>query len=607
MVVMVMQQQNTSAVASQPINPQSSLRSPPQSQSQSQSQSQPQPQPQPINSQPISLASAGPTPHRHHHHAALDHAIGPLAPITVAHPSGEPAAASLMAASPLARVRLSDIAPYDGAPGGPYSKAVEALAGSLMRHNAAVIELGTEDTALMRCGLEAARLYFRTRAQQQLQQQTVVAKGSRGVYMYRAGRALEDWDSSPPCMADIFKCMGKAARAALCAMARYLRLRSDVFNHLLDDTPLPANEVSSSVLVATYLSAALQNGKGAIGGGKPAMNGEVEKGLVTLISSDSPGLQVCDPNGRWYLADGGSAPGDLLLLTGKALSHATAGLRPAASYRAAPDYMAGTNGSGRTSLAFRLMPQGNAILDCSPIAAAGHVIPQSYVPISVSQFMDDLSAEEDVLCSRSDNNYVTRNSLNKEPSLRSVLSDPLSGSFLEDAMVVSCGHSFGGLMLRRVVETSRCTVCSAEIENGPLIPNHALRAAAAAVKHEDDRRLFHNATLRKRRKEMGDHTDPLRRSNRENGDVTADDGLHRGVQYPFSVNEKVVIKGNRRTPEKFVGKEAVITSQCLNGWYLLRIIGTGENVRLQYRSLRKILSTAAIDDRCPPQQIQNSS
>lgn len=61
----------------------------------------------------------------------------------------------------------------------------------------------------------------------------------------------------------------------------------------------------------------------------------------------------------------------------------------------------------RISLAFRLMPQGNAVLDCSPIAAAGHVIPQSYVPISVSQFMDDLSAEEDILCNRSDNNYVS--------------------------------------------------------------------------------------------------------------------------------------------------------------------------------------------------------
>lgn len=80
----------------------------------------------------------------------------------------------------------------------------------------------------------------------------------------------------------------------------------------------------------------------------------------------------------------------------------------------------------------------------------------------------------------------------------------------------------------------------------------------------------------------------------ENGDFIAVDGLQRGVQYPFSVNEKVIIKvknvqfyfsifwplyemaegimdnqflqGNRRTPEKFVGKEAVITSQCLNGW-----------------------------------------
>lgn len=51
------------------------------------------------------------------------------------------------------------------------------------------------------------------------------------------------------------------------------------------------------------------------------------------------------------------------------------------------------------------MPQSNAILDCSPIAAAGHVIPQSYVPISVSQFMDDLSAVEEVPCNHAD--YVS--------------------------------------------------------------------------------------------------------------------------------------------------------------------------------------------------------
>lgn len=60
----------------------------------------------------------------------------------------------------------------------------------------------------------------------------------------------------------------------------------------------------------------------------------------------------------------------------------------------------------RASLTFRLMPQSNAVLDCSPIAAAGHVIPQSYQPISVSRFMDDLSADEDVMGSLPDKTYV---------------------------------------------------------------------------------------------------------------------------------------------------------------------------------------------------------
>ncbi|KAH0712396.1 hypothetical protein KY289_008355 [Solanum tuberosum] len=75
---------------------------------------------------------------------------------------------------------------------------------------------------------------------------------------------------------------------------------------------------------------------------------------------------------------------------------------------------------------------------------------------------------------------------------------PSFGTFLEDAMFVPCGHSFGGLMLKRVIDMARCTLCNAEIERSSLIPNHVLRAAAAAVKHEDhDQRLFHNAALRR--------------------------------------------------------------------------------------------------------------
>ncbi|XP_030453749.1 uncharacterized protein LOC115675287 isoform X2 [Syzygium oleosum] len=575
-----MQQQASSAPASHPSNPPPP---PPPSSTPSLKRS-PAATPTTV---PPSLAPLSSAAHRRD-------AAGPVPPLA--------AGAEAALTSAMARVRLSDIAPYDGAPAGPYLRAVEALSGSLTRHNAAVIELGPEDAALMRCGLEAAKLYLRMRSQA-----PAAGKGSpRGVYLYRAGRRIEDWDSSPPCMGEIFKCMGKVARAALCAIARHLRLRSDVFTHLLDDIPLPANEVSSSVLVASYSPNTLPNGKVTISGGKLSVNAEVEKGLLTLISSDSPGVQVFDPNGRWYLADGGSSFGDLLLVTGKALSHVTAGLRPAALHRAAPDYFAGSFGGGRTSLAFRLMPQSNAVLDCSPIAAVGHVIPQSYVPVSVSQFMDDLSAEEDALCPNPENVCVPGNNSNKEPTLRSVLSDPLSGAFLEDAVVVSCGHSFGGFMLKRVIETSRCTLCSAEIKGNSLIPNHALRAAAAAVKLEDDRRLFHNAHLRKRRKEMGDQADATRRFHRENGESGVDNGLHKGVQYPFTVNEKVLIKGNKRTPEKFVGKEAIITSQCLNGWYLLKIIESGENVRLQYRSLEKIPNSNSIDDRCPS-QIQNGS
>ncbi|KAG5140642.1 hypothetical protein JHK84_034410 [Glycine max] len=59
----------------------------------------------------------------------------------------------------------------------------------------------------------------------------------------------------------------------------------------------------------------------------------------------------------------------------------------------------------RTSLAYRLMPQGNAILDCSPIAAAGHVIPQSYVRISVCTAKMNLSAAE--VCIAITLNYAT--------------------------------------------------------------------------------------------------------------------------------------------------------------------------------------------------------
>eukprot|EP00252_Welwitschia_mirabilis_P025405 TRINITY_DN7908_c0_g1_i3.p1 TRINITY_DN7908_c0_g1~~TRINITY_DN7908_c0_g1_i3.p1 ORF type:complete len:673 (+),score=112.47 TRINITY_DN7908_c0_g1_i3:250-2268(+) len=515
-------------------------------------------------------------------------------------PSADPSAPSAPA-----RIKLADILPDDGAPLPTYTKAVEALSGSLTRYNAAVIELSSEDAAVIRCALDSAKLYFKSRSAasnaaglgagsasgsagwpSKSMAPTSGSFGSppnRGVYVYRAGRTREEDDSSPPCMSDVFRCLGKVSRAAISAIARHLRLRSDVFNRLLDDVPLPPNEVSSSMLMATYLPPCTQGVKSLLGGGKSNNTPETEKGLLTLIACDNPGIQVCDPNSRWYLADSGFGPGDILLLVGRALSHATAGLRPAASYRTNPDLP-----SGRVSLAFKLMPQNNAILDCTAISEAGHVIPQSYGRISVSQFMDELTAEEAVMNNGTDSILEARRNQIPEPTLRVILSDPSTGCYLEDAVLAKCGHSFGGATLRRVYETSRCATCGAEVDVSAMVPNIALRAAASAVKLEDERKQLHNAAMRRRRKEA-EQGDRMKRD--DIGFFMDRDGARqqsKGVQYPFSVNERVKIKGNKRTPDKFVGKEAIITSQCLNGWYLLRALDTGESVRLQYRSLEKI-------------------
>ncbi|CAA2948314.1 U-box domain-containing 62 [Olea europaea subsp. europaea] len=62
----------------------------------------------------------------------------------------------------------------------------------------------------------------------------------------------------------------------------------------------------------------------------------------------------------------------------------------------------------------------------------------------------------------------------------------------------------------------------------------------------------------------------------------------RGVQFPFAVADRVIIKGNKRTPQRFVGREAIVTTQCLNGWYVVKTLDNAESVKLQYRSLAKV-------------------
>lgn len=95
----------------------------------------------------------------------------------------------------LARVKLGELLPEDGAAPGVYIRAVEKLSLSLTRNNAAIIELNEEDAALLRCALDSAKLYFRSRPRSSLWNPTDWAKLSgylaaptKEMYFYRVGR-----------------------------------------------------------------------------------------------------------------------------------------------------------------------------------------------------------------------------------------------------------------------------------------------------------------------------------------------------------------------------------------------------------------------------------
>lgn len=165
-------------------------------------------------------------------------------------------------------------------------------------------------------------------------------------------------------------------------------------------------------------------------------------------------------------------------------------------------------------------------------------------------------------------------------SLRDIFSDPLTGALMEDAMILPCGHSFGGGGIQHVIKMKACPSCQLSISEDSILPNFSLRAAVQAFLREEDL-LFHRSTKRRRE-----------RLDQEKGNCSdsnlMDTMRGRGVQFPFAVTDRVIIKGNKRTPERFVGREAVVTTQCLNGWYVVKTLDNAESVKLQYRSLAKV-------------------
>ncbi|WRX12839.1 U-box domain - like 7 [Theobroma cacao] len=165
-------------------------------------------------------------------------------------------------------------------------------------------------------------------------------------------------------------------------------------------------------------------------------------------------------------------------------------------------------------------------------------------------------------------------------SLRAILSDPVTGTLMDDAMILPCGHSFGAAGIQHVLRLKVCYTCSHSVSEESVAPNLSLRAAVQAFRREEELQFYRSP---KRRRDRFDQD----KSNYGDSNMM-DPPRGRGVQFPFAVTDRVIIKGNKRTPQRFVGREAVVTTQCLNGWYVVKTLDNAESVKLQYRSLAKV-------------------
>ncbi|KAL5710052.1 hypothetical protein ACHQM5_020662 [Ranunculus cassubicifolius] len=166
--------------------------------------------------------------------------------------------------------------------------------------------------------------------------------------------------------------------------------------------------------------------------------------------------------------------------------------------------------------------------------------------------------------------------------LRAILSDPITGALMDDAMILPCGHSFGNGGLQHVIRMKACYTCSQSVTEDSVSPNLSLRYAIEAFRREEE---LHSSRASKRKRER------LDQEKSSCGDLSMYFSRGKGVQFPFAVTDRVIIKGNKRTPLRFVGREAVVTTQCLNGWYVVKTLDNAESVKLQYRSLAKVCDT----------------
>ncbi|XP_009133445.2 U-box domain-containing protein 63 [Brassica rapa] len=167
-------------------------------------------------------------------------------------------------------------------------------------------------------------------------------------------------------------------------------------------------------------------------------------------------------------------------------------------------------------------------------------------------------------------------------SLKSILSDPVTGVLMSDATILPCGHSFGAGGLKEVKRMKACFTCSQPTSEGSEKPNLSLRIVVHAFRQEEESDHVHSLKRRKERSDQHKRTFCI-------PNITdTPKSSSRGIQCPFSIGDRIIIEGNKRTPPRFVGRKAVIMTHCLNGWYVVKTVDNAESIKLQHCSLAKI-------------------
>uniref|UniRef100_A0ACD6A6P4 Uncharacterized protein n=1 Tax=Avena sativa TaxID=4498 RepID=A0ACD6A6P4_AVESA len=70
--------------------------------------------------------------------------------------------------------------------------------------------------------------------------------------------------------------------------------------------------------------------------------------------------------------------------------------------------------------------------------------------------------------------------------LRAHLSDPLTGILMDDATILSCGHSYGSNGMQHIYRMKACGKCGQPITEDSVRPNLALRLAVQAFRREEE-------------------------------------------------------------------------------------------------------------------------